>query len=115
MSCPAFSAGVIPARSSSILDRIASSVSPRRAVCSSTMTLLPRQHHRTSRTLVFKVSAPVRSRHQSPCHFVRNKIKGRHDRCNEMDAEQDLFLRLELTPVVNIDVVLLPLRGTTST
>jgi len=55
------------------------------------MTLLPRQHRRTSRTLVFNVSAPVRSRHQSPCHFVQNKIKGRHDRCNQMVAEQDLF------------------------
>jgi hypothetical protein len=54
------------------------------------MTLLPRQHRRTSRTLVFNVSAPVRSRHQSPCHFVQTKIKGLH-RCNEMDAEQDLF------------------------
>jgi len=41
--------------------------------------------------LVFNVSAPVCGRHQSPCPIVQNKIMGPHDRCNEMDAEQDLF------------------------
>jgi hypothetical protein len=55
------------------------------------MTLLPGSIAGHRGRLVFNVSAWCAAVTNYPEALSQDKIKGPHDRCNEMDAEQDLF------------------------